>query len=912
MDADAQKAQQLFSSDHRYLVPAYQRPYVWKEDDQWRPLWEDIERLADARLDDEVDNHFLGTIVLKPEKSAPGGLSEWTVIDGQQRLTTLQIILSALSYCAKSDGLDDIAIRSRSFILHETYKAEGDDRFRFWPTTINQASYKNVMREEGPDLSQDDSENTVEEAWVFFRDQIKEYVSRGTGEIDLEYLGQDTSKEEALSFRYGAIHDALVGMIEVVTIQINEGERPQVVFETLNARGTPLLATDLIKNALFEKAGSEGLDIDEIHEKYWQPGLGDHKYWSIEETMTKVTAPRSEVFLVQWLSMKTGKTASPEAVFDRFRKTFLDAPDSPPVEDLMNELLLDANLMRGIADLDADSPEGLLARRMQLLGSSAFRPLFLLLLKLRLNDEGKKRAFGALESFLTRRAIVRLQSGGYSKLNSYIISSIYQAIEAKAQQSDPSSQGVSLDDELSSDGREDNKLEIASEEPGNAENNLESLDSTSDLLSEMTGAVSSSASTLSSQELAEMASKVAIDEVVITRLISSQASFGRWPTNEEVMPALSEQPLYGTLGRSRIFDLLSEIEITRRKERQSEQINELSSNLHIEHVMPQSWSANWPLDKESSKEDEDNRSAHIHLLGNLTLIAGSLNVSISNSSWEDKRNKLNQNSVLLLNKDLEVMDTWNEEAIERRSQDLAREVLKRWPGPEYYLPESWVGIAAEISPEGVEDRKVELKRIYKESPDKLKALLLNLSKHPDEKRTYADIEQDLGWNKGTIASVYGAYSRYNQNSRRPFRIALNEKGAWTMWMDGAMSAVIIQSEAESTQNSIEQKRSSIQNKEVEEILDSFEEIVLSYPNLSCKIEKMAVYKSGRQVFNGYFAKDWLFLWISSEDEYKTDDLYQFLKDNLSKPEEVKRSEATGNIRLHIVSREELRFLLDLL
>ena len=70
-------------------IPAYQRSYVWTEGRQWLPLWGDVERVADARWESGSDHHFLGAIVIRREKTLPGGITEWTVIDGQQRLTTL-------------------------------------------------------------------------------------------------------------------------------------------------------------------------------------------------------------------------------------------------------------------------------------------------------------------------------------------------------------------------------------------------------------------------------------------------------------------------------------------------------------------------------------------------------------------------------------------------------------------------------------------------------------------------------------------------------------------------------------------------------------------------------------------------------------------------------------------------------
>jgi uncharacterized protein with ParB-like and HNH nuclease domain len=97
MKPDTRTARQLFQADVRYLVPLYQRSYVWEEEDQWQPLWEDIEVILDHRLNGGDDNfsHFLGAIVLEQPIQTPGTIPTYTVIDGQQRLTTFQLVLAA-------------------------------------------------------------------------------------------------------------------------------------------------------------------------------------------------------------------------------------------------------------------------------------------------------------------------------------------------------------------------------------------------------------------------------------------------------------------------------------------------------------------------------------------------------------------------------------------------------------------------------------------------------------------------------------------------------------------------------------------------------------------------------------------------------------------------------------------------
>src|SRR5690242_20057861 len=100
MKPDKLTVYDLFQKERRYVVPLYQRSYVWNREEQWEPLWEDIERQAEACL--KADNfvprrsHFLGAVVLNVAKIVGSSFARSEIIDGQQRLTTLQILLAAL------------------------------------------------------------------------------------------------------------------------------------------------------------------------------------------------------------------------------------------------------------------------------------------------------------------------------------------------------------------------------------------------------------------------------------------------------------------------------------------------------------------------------------------------------------------------------------------------------------------------------------------------------------------------------------------------------------------------------------------------------------------------------------------------------------------------------------------------
>ena len=109
--------------------------------------------------------------------------------------------------------------------------------------------------------------------------------------------------------------------------------------------------------------------------------------------------------------------------------------------------------------------------------------------------------------------------------------------------------------------------------------------------------------------------------------------------------------------------VLSSLEMELRKSNKVEDIYALPSNLTIEHIMPQTWAEHWAAD---GVVDADQREAHVHLLGNLTLTSGPLNSSLSNASWEVKRGALATHSLLLLNRDVTRCDTWDEALIDQR------------------------------------------------------------------------------------------------------------------------------------------------------------------------------------------------------------------------------------------------------
>jgi Protein of unknown function DUF262 len=147
----------LFGTDVRYVVPLYQRSYVWKKETHWRPLWEDVEEIISRQADPATSpaSHFLGAVVLDQEDTTPGEATTRLVIDGQQRLTTLQLLLVAGAEEAHKAGAEREARLLKRLVRNNEDLTSGDERFKVWPTNTNQAAFRAVMTADGGEVGFD-------------------------------------------------------------------------------------------------------------------------------------------------------------------------------------------------------------------------------------------------------------------------------------------------------------------------------------------------------------------------------------------------------------------------------------------------------------------------------------------------------------------------------------------------------------------------------------------------------------------------------------------------------------------------------------------------------------------------------------------------------------------------------------
>lgn len=404
----------LFSGDTRHTVPLFQRPYVWSREEQWEPLWEDIagllSRLETRNGDASIASHFLGTVVLEQVQNPTGTLPRREVIDGQQRLTTLQIVLKAAehSLAQAEQGVATefqpkvkIARRQIGNLIENV--AEGEEQYKVWPTNEDRAPFKQVMDASGPSELEHVS-TRMASAYRYFHEQFSAYL-----------LARDTER------RAQFLAEALKDYLKVIVLDLEKSDEPQAIFETLNAHGTPLLPADLIKNWLLWEAARQKLDVPSLYETYWREFDRDHEYWRAKIGTGHAARPRVDTFLQNWLTKETNEAVSAKRLYDLFLKHVAEARAdggvSVDVAELMARIKLDAERYRRIDRPSEATRFDIFLERLKAMDVVVFHPLVLSLIELAGDDSHDLDNSGVvLESYLIRRMVCSGQTRGYGTL----------------------------------------------------------------------------------------------------------------------------------------------------------------------------------------------------------------------------------------------------------------------------------------------------------------------------------------------------------------------------------------------------------------------------------------------------------------------------------------------------------------
>lgn len=359
-------------SKKRFIIPVYQRNYDWKTEN-CKQLYDDLIKV----IVHNRRSHFFGSLVSVYNPS--GRNTEFLVIDGQQRLTTVSLLFLAM-YNLLSKGVivpEDASLGKQIYedFLVDKYQPE-EKRIKLKPVKNDQRAFGKLFS----DTNEHIRESNLTANYNYFYDRIQKQ------EITIEQL-----------------FDAICSL-EIINITLNNDDNPQLIFESLNSTGLDLSEGDKIRNFILMGLPSN------LQDNYYE------MYWNRIEECTKYDVSS---FVRDYLSVKQQAIPSQKRIYANF-KEYVEIVDVQ-TEDLLKELLDYAKRYQILLNGGTNSKElNACIYRLNRLETTVTRPFFLEVL--RLFDEGKLDVsqvadiFMTTENYLFRRTICDLPTNALNKI----------------------------------------------------------------------------------------------------------------------------------------------------------------------------------------------------------------------------------------------------------------------------------------------------------------------------------------------------------------------------------------------------------------------------------------------------------------------------------------------------------------
>ncbi len=655
----------LFSTPAQYLIPVFQRGYVWTLEKQVAPLWADLEdralRLIEHKeLEQQVgaqplkplQKHFLGSLVLTPIASAFGRVTAYEVIDGQQRTTTLHLLMLAFRHAAKQLSGSPVSQMLDGLVRNPGPYTVDSDHFKVWPTQAGRTEIEALG--EAQDCQSICESFPVRQgknrlvrplmvqSYLFLYHACLAYL-RGVDLADPVAPQSEKTYSNALvhairndnvvaetkpelplmAERAETLFMAMQDLVQLMTLTLEQEDDPQVIFETLNARGEPLLASDLIRNFVFLEAARRDQPVADLYQTYWQnfdeqpdnhQGVTANRYWREKERQGRLTSPRIDLFFFHYTVLRRSQETKVAHIFQGFKEWWQTMPRN--IDGELAKVVQASQYFRELITPERDGYLAEFSRLIKALDVSTLTPVYLALRE-RLDKESPelKQALGDLASFITRRAVCGFTTKNYNKIFLRLLSEITVSTNIAA--------------------------------------------------------------------------------TVRTHLLKLGGDSQRWPTDDDFRDAWMDRKVYEEMRTAKVCAILRALERFSRTPMQETQVVQLQEALTVEHVLPQSWQASghYPLDGVEDAAVRLNRLRLIQTFGNLTLLTQPLNSSVSNGpflnyekdgeSLPGKRTGF-LGSLLVMNSYFQnsVITQWGDAEISARGACLFEQAKTLWPRQE--------------------------------------------------------------------------------------------------------------------------------------------------------------------------------------------------------------------------------------
>lgn len=359
-------------SKKRFIIPVYQRNYDWKIEN-CKQLYDDLIQV----IKNNSKTHFFGSIVSVYEPS--GRNTEFLIIDGQQRLTTMSLLFLALYNLLEEKIIisEDESLKDQIYedFLVDKYQPQ-EKRMKLKPIKNDQKAFSKLFN------SKDD------------------YIKDSNLTINYSYFYERIQKQE---ITIDELFDAIC-RLEIINITLNNEDNPQLIFESLNSTGLDLSEGDKIRNYIL--MGLPKQKQDEYYEKYWN-------------CIEKCTKYDVSSFIRDYLSVKQLVIPSQKKVYINFKKYVEDS--SLKIIEILEDLLSYAKRYNILLCEKTSSKElNSCINRLNRLETTVTRPFFLEVLRLydenQINLNEVAEAFSITESYLFRRTICDLPTNALNKI----------------------------------------------------------------------------------------------------------------------------------------------------------------------------------------------------------------------------------------------------------------------------------------------------------------------------------------------------------------------------------------------------------------------------------------------------------------------------------------------------------------
>lgn len=626
MDSRTYTVHQIYQDRRQYRVPFYQRAYVWNLEEQWEPLWEDVQDKAEIRLQGgKPVPHFMGAVVLEPQKK-PGllGVERHHIIDGQQRLTTLQYVFTALCFVLRELDKKALLPLVENCLMNanpETMEDKDVERFKLWPTFRDREQYVKAMtavdieklKERFPDsftrsgtLKKIGADHPPAlEAICFFRKSMLDWVRE--------------PNEDQLTERVSALVSAVLTDLAIVCISLGEDDDAQVIFETLNGRGAELHATDLIRNFIFMRAGT---DADELYSTLWSQF--EAPLWSEQQKRGRLNRPRLEWFVQTAVQAQTGEEIDVGRLYAGYRRCVDDDAVLRSAGAQLNFLNRYAEHYKALVTGTGATPIAEFGRRMAAWDASPTHPIALKVAAGAWSQEDQVSIFETIESYLVRRAVCGMSRKNYNKVFAQLLKKLADTgADAKA------------------------------------------------FRRYLT-------------ELAGEASRWPSDEEFKKQWLSGAVFPGRLDAAKlRFMFHRLEMAMRSLKSEERVVLSLDDLDIDHILPQAWVSYWSLADGSTVtgQDVADATLLALTTTELTDKAKAIARRQAAVPVLGNLTMVHYGVNRSVQNKEFSVKRQALFDHSNLQLNRSLTAAQSWDESAIQIRAETLFAHAVRLWPGP---------------------------------------------------------------------------------------------------------------------------------------------------------------------------------------------------------------------------------------